>query len=166
MNRDELLQLVGFGESETLEFKSSTAELDAGIQSACGILNTGSPGFVLFGVTDAGEVRGQDIGDQTLERVANAIRRIEPMANIGVSSTELENGRSVLAVRIPVSEHTHAYEGIAYQRLGKSTSRMPTTLVQQRLVEEANRADSWESRLAVGFGIDDLDHTQILTTVE
>jgi len=166
MNREELLHLIGFGESETLEFKSSTAELDAGMKSACAILNTGSPGLVQFGVTDSGEVRGQDVGDHTFERVANAIRRIEPMADINVSSIELENGRSVIAIRLPGSKRTHTFDGIPYQRLGKSTSRMPTTLFQQRFVEEAHRADSWEDRLATGFTINDLDHKQILSTVQ
>lgn len=166
MIRDELSQLAIRGESETLEFKSSTAELDAGMQTACGMLNTGSPGFLLFGVTDAGEVRGQDIGDQTMERVANAIRRIEPMADLSISTTELENGKSAIAVRLPSSVRTHTFDGIPYQRLGKSTSRMPTVLFQQRLLEEAHHADSWENRPAIGYTIDDLDHKQILVTVE
>jgi ATP-dependent DNA helicase RecG len=116
-------------------------------------------------VTDAGDVRGQDIGDQTMERVANAIRRIEPMVDPSISTTVLDTGRSVIVIRLPASERTHTFDGIPYQRLGKSTSRMPTTLFQQRLVEEAHRANSWESRPAFGYTIDDLDHTQILSTV-
>lgn len=166
MNYDELLQLSAQGESETLELKSSTAELDAGMQATCAMLNTGSSGVLLFGVTDAGEVRGQDIGDQTMERVANAIRRIEPMADPSISTTELDNGRSVIVIRLPASERTHTFDGIPYQRLGKSTSRMPAVLFQQRLLEEAHHADSWENRPAVGYTIDDLDHRQILMTVE
>ncbi len=166
MNRDELLQLAARGESETLEFKSSTAELDAGMQAACAMLNTGSSGVLLFGVTDTGEVRGQDIGDQTMERVANSIRRIEPMADPSISTTLLDNGRSVIVVRLPSSVRTHTFDGIPYQRLGKSTSRMPTMLFQQRLLEEAHHADSWENRPAIGYTVDDLDHKQILVTVE
>jgi ATP-dependent DNA helicase RecG len=166
MNRDELLQIAARGESETLELKSSTAELDAGMQAACAMLNTGSSGVLLFGVTDTGEVRGQEIGDQTMERVANAIRRIEPMADPRISTTMLDNGRSVIAIRLPASERTHTFDGIPYQRLGKSTSRMPTTLFQRRFVEEAHRADSWEDRPAIGYTTADLDHKQILSSVQ
>jgi len=166
MNSDELFQLVALGESETVEFKSSTAELDAGMQAACGILNTGSAGLLLFGVTDNGEVRGQEIGAQTMERVANAIRRIEPMADTSISTTELDNGKSVIAIRFPASVRTHTFDGVPYQRLGKSTSRMPAVLFQQRLLEEAHHADSWENRPAIGYTIDDLDHKQILISVE
>jgi ATP-dependent DNA helicase RecG len=124
------------------------------------------PGFVLFGVTDAGNARGQEIGDQTLERVANAVRSVEPMADISIHSIALENGRSVVAVRIPASDRTHTYAGVPYQRLGKSTSRMPSELYQQRLVEEANRSNSWESRPAIGFSVEDLDQEQVISTVE
>lgn len=166
MNRGELLKLVGFGESESVEFKSSTSELDAGMKSVCAILNTGSPGLVLFGITDVGEARGQEIGAQTMERVANAIRRIEPLTDISVSTIELEDGKAVLAVSIPASERTHTYEGVHYQRLGPSTARMTTEHLQQRLVEETLRIDSWESRPAVGYTVSDLDHQRILTTVE
>jgi ATP-dependent DNA helicase RecG len=166
MNSDELFQLVALGESETMEFKSSTAELDAGMHAACGILNTGSAGVLLFGVTDQGEVRGQEIGAQTMERVANATRRIEPMVDLSVSIAELANGKSAIAVRLPSSVRTHSFDGIHYQRLGKSTSRMPAVLFQQRLLEEAHHADSWENQPARGYTIDDLDHKQILVTVE
>ena len=166
MNQEELLQRIAHGESETMEFKSSTAELDAGLQSACGILNTGLPGFVFFGITDGGEARGQEVGDQTLERVANAVRRIEPMANIRIFSVSLENGRAVVAVECPASERTHTCGSVPYQRLGKTTSRMPSELYRQRVVDEAHRSDSWERRPAVGFTIDDLDHGQIIMTVE
>lgn len=56
MHEDELRQLTAHAESETLECKTSTAELDTGMLSACGMLNTGLPGFVFFGVTDGGKV--------------------------------------------------------------------------------------------------------------
>jgi ATP-dependent DNA helicase RecG len=166
MNRNEVLQLAARGESETLKLKSSTAELDAGMQAVCAMLNTGSSGVLLFGVTDTVDVRGQNIGDQTMERVANAIRRIEPMVDLSVSTTELDSGKSVIAILLPSSLQTHTFDGIPYQRLGKSTSRMPTVLFQQRLLEEAQHADSWENRQAIGYTIDDLDHRQILVTVE
>jgi ATP-dependent DNA helicase RecG len=50
MDLAELNQLVAQGESDRLEFKKSTGELKAGMQSLCAMLN-GSGGMVLFGVT-------------------------------------------------------------------------------------------------------------------
>ncbi|MEZ4533215.1 MAG: ATP-binding protein [Thermomicrobiales bacterium] len=166
MNEADLLQLVAGGESEALEFKASTAELDSGLQSVCGVLNTGSPGFVFFGITDGGDVRGQEVGDQTLERVANGVRRIEPMTDISIDTVSLENGRAVVIVACPASVRTHTFGGVPYQRLGKTTSRMPSDLYRQRIIDEAHRSDSWESRPAAGFTLADLDHRQIVMTVE
>ncbi len=39
-------------------------------------------GCVLFGITPSGRIVGQDITDPTLQEVAQAIRRLEPPAEI------------------------------------------------------------------------------------
>jgi hypothetical protein len=46
---------VSRGESEYLEFKTSTGSLADGIKTVCAMLNSPLPGYVLFGVTDRGE---------------------------------------------------------------------------------------------------------------
>ena len=40
----------------------------------------GVGGKVLFGVTSAGQILGQDMADTTYQEVANAIRKLEPPA--------------------------------------------------------------------------------------
>lgn len=64
MNLEDLQQLVSQGESERLEFKKTTAEMRGGMETLCGFLN-GSGGSVLFGVTPAGKINGQDVTDRT-----------------------------------------------------------------------------------------------------
>ena len=65
------------GEWEHIEFKKTTGELQGGMVTLCGFLN-GSGGKVLFGVTNAGKIQGQDTTDATFQDVANAIRKLEP----------------------------------------------------------------------------------------
>ena len=48
------------GEWEQIEFKKTTGELHGGMETLCGFLN-GSGGKVLFGVTNAGKIQGQDV---------------------------------------------------------------------------------------------------------
>ena len=48
---DELQELVATGESEQLEFKSTTGGLRGGMETLCGFLN-GNGGSVLWGVYD------------------------------------------------------------------------------------------------------------------
>ena len=80
MDLEELRQLVAQGESERLEFKKTTGELKDGMAGVCVMLN-GQGGRVLFGVTAAGKVLGQDITDSTLQEVAREIKKLEPAAD-------------------------------------------------------------------------------------
>ena len=81
MTLAELQKLVADskGEWEHLEFKKTTGELHGGMETLCGFLN-GVGGKVLFGVTNAGKIHGQDMADATYQEVANAIRKLEPAA--------------------------------------------------------------------------------------
>jgi len=81
MNRADLERLVADGESEKIEFKRSTGQLRRAGETLCGLLNA-QGGTVLIGVTDRGELVGQDISDTTLRDVAAMIDRFEPPARI------------------------------------------------------------------------------------
>lgn len=166
MELDEIARLVRRGESESVEFKRTTSELTAAMRSVCAMLNGGRGGFIFFGVTDEGSVVGQPAAAETVEQIANALRRIEPRAETGIEVTPVIEGRSVLVVRVPVSRVVHTYERVPYERIGNTTGPMPTEIYRRRLVEESLATSSWESQIADGAGIDDLDHREILTTVE
>ena len=65
-------------ESSILEFKKSTAELKQALEDICAFANTGE-GSVYFGLTDSGELVGQDVSDNTIKRVSTTIlSTIEP----------------------------------------------------------------------------------------
>jgi predicted HTH transcriptional regulator len=74
---DQLTALVATGESDTLEFKRSTGERREAMHALCAMLNHRG-GRVLFGVTPAGSVVGQQVSDRTLEELAQEIQSIEP----------------------------------------------------------------------------------------
>jgi predicted HTH transcriptional regulator len=52
----QLKVLARRGESENLEFKASTANLTAGMQTACAFLNSDHGGTIIFGVKDDGAI--------------------------------------------------------------------------------------------------------------
>ena len=52
-------------ENETIEFKKSTSEIKAGLDSISAILNKHGKGVLYFGVKDNGEICGQQIGKET-----------------------------------------------------------------------------------------------------
>ncbi len=77
-------------ETEFIEFKESTADKDKGIESMSSILNKHGKGTLYFGVKDNGDVKGQTIGDSTLNRLSQDIARdLKPQCRYSVSSVTL-----------------------------------------------------------------------------
>jgi ATP-dependent DNA helicase RecG len=68
---------AALGESNTLEFKKSTAEKERACRTLCAFAN-GRGGKVLFGVTPSGKPAGQVVTDRTLEELAQEFRGFEP----------------------------------------------------------------------------------------
>jgi ATP-dependent DNA helicase RecG len=165
VNLDELTRLVAGGESEFVEFKRSTGQRTAAMKAVCAMLN-GRGGFVLFGVTDSGQIAGQDISTSTLEDVATEIGRIEPIALPDVETTRIENGKSVVALRIPGGGGPYAYDGRPYVRQGPTTKLMPQDRYQRLLLERTHGSHRWETQPAQGFSVDDLDAAEVVRTVD
>ena len=88
MTLSDLQKLVSQGESSTIEFKKSTAQLSASFETLCGFLNE-KGGTVLIGVTDKGKIIGQDISDKTQKDIANEISKLEPSAFVDVEYISL-----------------------------------------------------------------------------
>jgi ATP-dependent DNA helicase RecG len=70
-------------ESETVELKKSTAQLRQALKAACAFANH-KDGTIYFGISDHGEIIGQDVSDATLKNVFGKIRqKIIPEITIG-----------------------------------------------------------------------------------
>ena len=116
MNLEQLRKLVAKGESETLEFKRSTnsrALAEAG-KTICGFLNRDG-GILLFGVTDQGELVGQEVTDKTqimpsslLEELLEAKKWInrswEAMPAIGFTIDDLDHDKIKNTVMIGIRQ--------------------------------------------------------------
>ncbi len=132
----ELQKLVAEskGEWEHLEFKKTTGELHGGMETLCAFLN-GVGGKVLFGVTNAGRIQGQDMADATYQEVANAIRKLEPPAWIEQIRVPVAGTKEVLILETTQqTDGPYTFDGRPYQRIGNTTSRMPQAEYQRRLL--------------------------------
>lgn len=169
MNLEQLGAVVARGESEQLELKRSTGQRTDAAKTICAMFNGGG-GYILFGVTDAGEIVGQEVSARTLEDVVHEIRRIEPPAFPDVSTTMLENDRVVIVVQIPVQvmgvRGPYTYDGRPYQRHGPTTTVMPRQRYERLLLERMHAAERWENQPAIGLTVADLDHAEIRRTVD
>ena len=82
-------------ESETIEFKKSTAQLKEAVISLCAMLNKHGSGVVYFGIKDDGTVCGQEIGKKTTADVSHEFRNnLKPIPTITISVEQL-GGKNV-----------------------------------------------------------------------
>jgi predicted HTH transcriptional regulator len=140
-----LAGLVQAGEGPTLEFKRSTGELREAMQTVCAFLN-GSGGSVLFGIRPDGTAEGQQVTDQTLRDIAQALDKFEPPVNLPVERLAVGHGREVLMLRVagPSESAPFDYDSRPYERVGSTTRKMPQ-----------------ESRLPAGVTVDQLSGSHL-----
>ena len=155
----DLPGLIAQGESETLEFKRSTAELDQVVQTVAALANTRG-GRVLIGVSPDGRIAGVDIGQVTLERVANRITentdpKIYPSLEV-ITAGE----RAVISITVTESDDKpHEAAGRAFKRVG------PTTVQMQRAEKERllllRRQLPYDRREVPEASLDDIDEAKV-----
>jgi ATP-dependent DNA helicase RecG len=165
VNLQELTELVRIGESERLEWKRTTGQRVDAMRTVCALLN-GLGGFVLFGVTDRGQIIGQQVSTHTLEEIANELRRIEPPAFPDVETVALANGHTVIVLRVPGGGGPYTYDGRPYLRNGPTTISMPRQRYARLLLERWHAAHRWENQPAEGLTSADLDSAEILRTID
>ena len=110
---EKLSELVKKGESEEVEFKKSTAQLDRALKSVCSFLNH-KGGRVYFGISK-GKIVGQAVSDQTLKSVSQKIRqRIKPEITPGIEVLEVEEKRIIEVIISEGKNKPYFLDGICY----------------------------------------------------
>ncbi len=165
INLDDLKILISQGESQTLEFKKSTAQLHPAFKTLCAFLN-GDGGTVLIGITDQGEIVGQDVSDNTQQAVAAEISKLEPPAQIAISYLILDNNKQVIVLEAQRGLHApYVYDGRPYQRDLSTTKMMSQQRYDQLVSKRAQLNYSWE-RFSSTLNLDYIDHECLISFVE
>ncbi len=166
MSLDELQKLVAKGELEDLEFKKTTGQRIEATKTVCALLN-GLGGFVLFGISDKGEIIGQQVTAKTLEDIAVELRRIEPPAFPEIETVSIGNDRAVIVIRILGKMGTYCYDGRPYIRHGPTTRIMPSGEYEKRILDKFHAHRRWENELAPDWvRVKDLDEEEIQITLQ
>ncbi|NIA12099.1 MAG: ATP-binding protein [Nitrospiraceae bacterium] len=133
MNFKEILDR---GESQSLEFKESLKLKDE-IGEAVSAFSNSGVGIVVVGVSDGGRVLGVDIGKNTLEELANYIKRnTDPQIFPSVKILEIR-GKNVVMVEVEESQEKLAFfKNHAYKRVGK-TNQMISSSELRKLAKES-----------------------------
>lgn len=166
MTHDDIIKITQTAESAVLEFKETTGQLERGMETLCAFLNARG-GTVLFGVSDSGRVKGQDISDKTKRDIVEAIRRIEPTAPIEISYVSVLNtDKFVVALKAEELSYLRpfTYKSRAYQRIESVTTAMPQEMYNQLLMQRGG-AYCWEAMTNVNLKIENLDENAIMGAV-
>lgn len=156
----QLKKLIKNGESEKVEFKATTGTLTTGMQTVCAFLNSEKGGTVLFGITDKGQITGQQVTDKTRKDIAVEFNRIDPFPKIKTDYIEVEDGKFVIVMDIePGDKAPYTYDGRAYMRNQTTTSRMSSD--ELTYLHNLHNPTTWESSTNNDYTLKDLDHERI-----
>ena len=123
-------------ESETIEFKKSSAEVKGAVVSIVAMLNKHGRGEVYFGIDDHGKVSGQTIGRMTLKDVTQAIvDNTEPKVYPKVEPRKID-GKDCIVVEAKGNNGPYFAYGRAYMCVGESDKAMSPQELEERILEK------------------------------
>jgi ATP-dependent DNA helicase RecG len=121
---DELRRLMADLESDRVERTTSTSKTDKHCRAICAFANDlprhQRPGYLLVGVTDAGQPSGLEVTDQLLQNLA-AHRdngRIQPLPTMSVARFVLDDGEVAVVEVQPSDIPPVRYDGRIHIRVG------------------------------------------------
>ena len=133
-------------ESETVEFKKSTAELKEAAISIVAMLNKHGQGEVFFGISDDGQVVGQDIGRMTIKEVTQTVvDNIEPKIYPRVEIRKIEGKDCIVVEAHGIGSPYFAY-GRAYIRVGESNKALTPHEIEKLILNKKKLL--WESEIS------------------
>ncbi|MDO8525608.1 MAG: putative DNA binding domain-containing protein, partial [Candidatus Omnitrophota bacterium] len=123
-------------ESETIEFKKSTAELKEAVISIVAMLNKHGRAEVYFGIADNGAVSGQMVGRRTIRDVTQAVvDNTEPKVYPKVETREID-GKNCIVVEAKGNNGPYFAYGRAYMRVGESDKAMSPQELEERILKK------------------------------
>lgn len=141
----EVETLIAKGESETVEFKKSTGSLREGIETICAFANHRG-GYLLFGIDDNGVVVGQQVTDDTIKNIANAVKlNTDPKLYPNIEQIEIQDKNCILVTVEESPLKPHLAYGRAYLRVGSTNQKLDRERYEQLLQQRFN-----------GYGFDHL----------
>ena len=143
-------------EDEYQEFKKSTGELKQGVISIAAILNKHGKGTLYFGVKNDGTVIGQDISDDTLRTVNQAIgNHITPIIYPTILRKRI-SGKEVVVVEFEGTRQPYLAYKIPRIRVADEDLVMEQSLYDEMLSRRKDVNTAWESRKSK-YKIGDVD---------
>lgn len=163
MTIEDIREIISSDENRTLELKKTTGELKDGMHSACAFLNTAG-GLLFFGIAPTSlKILGQQVTDNTLKEIAQAIKGLEPAIDVPIKYIEVPDrpGNFVIAMHFDGwkwGDTQYTFHGTPYYRVESTTSVMPRSLFDERLRASAPKEYAWINQPSKDLTVEDLNH--------
>ncbi|MEE8168652.1 MAG: RNA-binding domain-containing protein [Candidatus Hydrothermarchaeales archaeon] len=152
-------EVVGQKESETLEFKKSL-QLKDEIGEAISAFSNAHGGTIVVGVSDPGKILGINVGENTLEELANYVKRNTDNQVFPSIIVEKVGDKDIVVVEVSESsEKPVFFKGKAFKRVGKSKHRLSASEIRA-LAKESTKA-YWDEQVCEGAGLEDIDEEKV-----
>jgi len=158
----DILELLEDYEKENVEYKTSLSLIND-IMVAISAFSNKKGGIILVGVKDDRNVVGVDIGRNTLENLANNIRRwTDPQVFPFIDYSDV-NGKTVIVIEVPESANKPVFfRDKAFIRVGRSNQRLSSAEIRSLITTE-NNVVSWDEQVLEDVGIDEIDENKLRT---
>ena len=156
----DIEELISRGESQSLEFKESLRLKDELGDTVSGFSNSDG-GFILVGVSDDGGVFGVDTGKNTLEELANYIKRnTDPRIFPSVKILDI-GGKKVVMIEVRASaEKPVFFKNHAHKRVGKTNQRISSSELRT-LAKESGEKIYWDERVCGDASLKDIEEEKV-----
>lgn len=146
---------LGF-ETEQVEYKQSTAEINEAMVSISAMLNKHRKGVLYFGVHNKGKVIGQQIGEATTRDISRKIyEQIKPVPNFTVGVEDID-GKQVIKVIFNGEETPYSADGRYYIRVSDEDRAVTQTQLFDLVHEKIKTYEKWEDA-PTNYTADDID---------
>jgi len=155
-----LLKLISNGENENLEFKESL-RLEEEICQTVSAFSNANGGLILVGVRDDGTIIGIDIGRNTLEGLANNIKRNTDPAIFPSIKILDARGKRIILIEVKESSEKPVFcRKYSYKRVGKTNQRISSSEMR-KLAKESGEPVYWDERNYEEAKIEDINKEKV-----
>lgn len=157
----DISELLEDDEKENVEFKSSLS-LYNDIVTAISSFSNKRGGTILVGVNDDRDVIGVGIGSNTLENLANDIRRdTDPPVFPYIDYSEVD-GKTVIAIEVSENPNKPVFfRDKAYIRVGRSNQRLSSAEIRSLITNE-NNVTSWDQQVLEDATYGNIDKKRLI----
>jgi len=150
-----------FIESETIELKRSTSELNDGIISIVAILNKHHKGRLCFGIRHNGEVIGQTVVEKTIRDVSKSIAdHIEPKIYPKITK-EIIGGKDCIVVDFEGTDTPYFAFGRVYIRVGDEDRQLSAKEIENFILRKNRDRLRWDNQLCNKATLNDISSTKL-----